>query len=100
MIKINILEKKVLKFLLSGSAYSDTAIMKNFGISREELIKIYDILYLEGFLENYDDFLKNNPEFKNCNKSCCSCDCNSHDSQNIKVLTKKALNLEKELKHL
>lgn len=102
MIKINILEKKILKFLLSNSAYSDTAIMKNFGITKEELETIYNSLFNQGFLETYDNFIKNNPEFNETKNSCCNsnCDCSPYDTKNIKVLSKKALLLEDELSYL
>ena len=48
---------KVLKFLVEGKAYSDTAVMKNLGISFEELQKSYEILTQEGYLESYTDYL-------------------------------------------
>ena len=40
---MNEIDKKVIKFLLSAAVYSDNAIMKNLGISEEELKSSYII---------------------------------------------------------
>jgi uncharacterized membrane protein YgcG len=47
------MERKIMKFLVDGKAYSDTAIMKNFGIDYEQLQQIYKNLETEGYLETY-----------------------------------------------
>ena len=71
---------KVIKFLVSGKAYSDTAIMKNLGIDYEELKKSYEILTEEGYLESYENYLaRTQNSFKekesgyssSCGKNCC-----------------------------
>lgn len=98
---------KVIKFLISGKAYSDTAVIKNLGISFEELQKSYNILLKEGYLENYTDYVKrtknsfnyqeteyNSSCGKNCSdNSCSSCSNNipEEDYKNIKVITEKAI---------
>lgn len=102
MSKINELDKKIIKFLLSGSAYSDLAIVKNLGISYDELENSYERLIENGYLESYQDFIKNNSQFgqceksscqKSCNKNCNSC-CSKNNDENyddIKVITMKAI---------
>lgn len=102
---------KILKFLVEGKAYSDTAVMKNLGITFEELQKSYEILIEEGYLELYTDYLartKNSFNSKetectsSCGKNCCSDEgehsCSScsnnipeEDYKNIKVITEKAV---------
>lgn len=102
---------KVIKFLVSGKAYSDTAILKNTGITFEELQKSYEILTKEGYLENYTDYLartqnsfssKENECSSSCGKNCCDSNekhsCSScsksipeEDYKNIKVVTEKAV---------
>lgn len=102
---------KVIKFLVEGKAYSDTAVMKNLGIDYEELQKSYKILAEEGYLESYFDYLaRTQNSFKekesectsSCGKSCCgeegehscsSCSNNipEEDYKNIKVVTEKAV---------
>lgn len=101
---------KVIKFLVSGKAYSDTAIMKNLGIDYEELKKSYGILTEEGYLESYENYLvRTQNSFKekesgyssSCGKNCCggekhSCSSCSNsipeeDYKNIKVVTEKAV---------
>ncbi|MBC2856518.1 MAG: hypothetical protein RR191_00880 [Cetobacterium sp.] len=103
---MDIVSIKVLKFLVSGKAYSDSAIIKNIGISEDELKKIYIELENNGYLESYDDFVKNNQsvatEKKSCGSGCgssCSsksssggcCSSKDEDYSNIKVLTLKAI---------
>lgn len=102
---------KIIKFLVEGKAYSDTAVIKNLGITFEELQKSYEILTEKGYLENYTDYLArtqnsfNSQETecssscgKNCSggcggDSCSSCSNNipEEDYKNIKVVTDKAL---------
>lgn len=102
---------KVIKFLVSGKAYSDTAIMKNTGITYDELKTSYEILTENGYLENYTDYLlrtKNSFNTKDtecsssCGKNCsgndekhscssCSNNIPEEDYKNIKVVTEKAL---------
>ena len=53
---MNEIDKKVIKFLLSAAVYSDNAIMKNLGISEEELKNSYITLEKEGYLESYSDY--------------------------------------------
>ncbi|MGL6114194.1 hypothetical protein [Cetobacterium sp. SF1] len=94
---------KVIKFLVSGKAYSDTAIMKNIGIDEEELKEIYIILEKNGYLQSYEEFKKYNQlEDGGCSTKggCCGSSCSSEkkccskeeeDYSNIKVITQKAL---------
>lgn len=102
---------KVIKFLVSGKAYSDTAIMKNLGIDFDELKNSYNILLKEGYLENYTDYLartsnsfnsKDSECSSSCGKNCCDTEeknsCSScqnsiseEDYKNIKVVTEKAI---------
>lgn len=102
---------KVIKFLVSGKAYSDSAIMKNIGIDCEELQRIYKVLEEEGYLQSYEEFLKYNQLEDKEEKSSCSsggcggcskgcsptktdkkcCNSNDDDYSNIKVLTMKAI---------
>lgn len=102
---MNQIDKKVLQFLMSGRIYSDSAIMKNIGISKSELEQCYLNLTKDGYLETYSDFLKKNPEYNNTSKnnSCSTCKCGDNsnccskkhqsetfDYDKIKVLTEKA----------
>lgn len=98
---------KVIKFLVSGKAYSDTAIVKNTGISFEELQDSYKRLTEEGYLEEYTDYLaRTNNSFNSketeCSGGCGSCagenscsGCSNsipeEDYKNIKVVTEKAI---------
>ena len=97
---------KVIKFLVSGKAYSDTAIVKNTGISFEELQNSYKRLTEEGYLEEYTDYLaRTNNSFKSneteCSGGCGSCGGSScsgcsnsipeEDYKTIKVVTEKAI---------
>lgn len=109
------LEVKIIKFLLSAAVYSENAIMKNFGISKEQLDESFKILEENNYLESYNNFMKKeifNEE--NCckikNSSCSSCSsgrCHSStnsnnccstnifsdmtDYSNIKIITEKAV---------
>ncbi len=97
------IDVKIIKFLVSGKAYSDTAIMKNTGITFDELQESYEILTKEGYLENYTDYLArtqnsfNSREDECCSSSCgkncssCSSSIPEEDYKNIKVVTEKAL---------
>ncbi|MGL6100182.1 MAG: hypothetical protein ACRCZ9_10655 [Fusobacteriaceae bacterium] len=94
------LELQILKFLIEGKAYSDSAIMQNFGIDETELKTVYINLEKDGYLEKYSEYekrVKGNHEPKGCKGSCgggCSSGC-SNDSwnyENILVLTEKSLN--------
>lgn len=107
------IEKAVLDFLIGGMVYSDGAIMKNLGIDLKELNEIYSSLENQGYLQSYEDFLKDNPEYSEKKSGgCCSSkssSCSSSDScggcsskggcpskddemdySKIKVLTEKA----------
>ncbi|MGL5123327.1 MAG: hypothetical protein ACRC6K_04095 [Fusobacteriaceae bacterium] len=105
------IEKEILKFLIEGKAYSDTAIKKNFGISDEELKIIYENLKAESYLETYEEFEKrekqrikkevNTSETKSCNGcssgACKKTPCSANtdmDNSKILVLTEKALMLK------
>ncbi|MGX6590756.1 hypothetical protein [Cetobacterium ceti] len=92
---------KVIKFLVSGKAYSDGAIMKNIGLTKEELDEIYMILEKEGYLESYEEFqkhsqLEDKPKSgcgsKGCGNTSSNC-CGEKDLDfsKIKVLTMKAI---------
>lgn len=109
------LEVKIIKFLLSAAVYSENAIMKNFGISKEQLDKSFKILEENNYLESYDNFIKKeilNEEdcCKTKSSSCSSCSsgrchlssnsdscCSTNifsdmtDYSNIKVITEKAV---------
>ena len=112
---MNNIEKNVLDFLKSGMVYSDGAIMKNLGISSAELEEIYISLTNQGYLENYEDFLKRKPDYENgeeenscggcssggcsskggcssggCSSGGCSSKDEDIDYSKIKVLTEKA----------
>ena len=101
---MNNIEKNVLDFLKSGMVYSDGAIMKNLGISSAELEEIYISLTNQGYLENYEDFLKRNPDYEKgeeenscggcssggCSSGGCSSKDKDIDYSKIKVLTEKA----------
>lgn len=73
--------------------------MKNFGIDGEELEEIYTSLMEKGYIETYEQFINNNPEFNGegcsgCGSSrCSSCGNNGKDIDysKIKVLTKKTI---------
>lgn len=94
---------EILKFLVEGKAYSDSAIMQNFGIDEPELKIIYENLAKDGYLEKYSEYEKRNKKNSNSHecggecgsgcsdgKSCCSSS-NDWDYDNIWVLTEKAL---------
>ena len=92
---------KVIKFLLSAGVYSDLAIVKNLGITYEELDEAYLRLLKEGYLETYEEYQKREKEecssHSNCNtcsksnSSCGSCCSKSQDYSNVKVITWKAI---------
>lgn len=96
---------KVLKFLLEGKAYSNNAVMKNFGLNELELEEVYLNLQKEGFIETYSEYERRtsagSEEKKGCGcskggchsgehgeKKCCSSD--SWDYEKVWVLTEKA----------
>lgn len=93
------IDKKVIKFLISGKAYSDSAIMKNIGITKEELDSSFENLLKNGYIETYEDYLKRtNSDGKPACMSGCSGDCSAcgikideEDYKNIKVITTKAI---------
>lgn len=105
---------KIIKFLVSGKAYSDTAILKNIGITSEELAQSYERLTEAGYLEEYTDYLARtqngfNQKETECSGSCgkicggcssskeehscssCSNNIPEEDYKNIKVVTEKAV---------
>lgn len=103
------IDLQILKFLTEGKAYSNGAIMQNFGIDEPELKIIYENLAKEGYLEKYSQYEERNKK-ENSSQGCgggCGGGCHSHDSghggehscssskdwdyDNIWVLTEKAL---------
>lgn len=98
---INEIDKKVIKFLLSAGVYSNLAIIKNLGITYEELEKSYERLLQEGYLESYEEYKKREMEecsshsdCGSCSKSngaCGSCCSKSEDYSDVKVITWKAI---------
>lgn len=75
---------EILKFLVEGKAYSDSAIMQNFGIDEPELKIIYENLAQEGYLEKYSEYEKRNKK-ENSSQGCggeCGGGCSSHNSNN------------------
>lgn len=94
---LNEIDKKVIKFLLSAGVYSDNAILKNLGITKDELKNSYISLENNGYLEPYSVYQARQSnkcgagkcENKSCN-SCSSC-CDQTDYSNIKVVTEKAI---------
>lgn len=107
------IDKKILRFLLSASVYSEEAIKKNFGIDEIELKIVFENLEKNGFLESYEKYLereklneieccksKKESHCKSCKSSCSLLNdcCSSNpfsqieDYKNIKILTEKALN--------
>lgn len=96
--KLNDIDIKIIKFILTGSAYSEEAIIKNIGITKEELQKSYETLTKKGYLETYDDYQKREQE--GCASNCSTCSKKSGacakcgheiDYTNIKVITWKAI---------
>lgn len=98
---LNVIDIKVIKFLLSAGVYSELAIVKNFGITYEELADIYNRLEQNGYLENYSDYAaREGQKSCSCTNSCSSCNsrcnkqcgsCGQTDYSNVKVLTWKAV---------
>ena len=98
---------KVIKFLISGKAYSDMAVMKNLGITKEELNESYNILIKNGYLESYNDYVaktqngfnsKKDDEYSPSCGSCCGGSCggcsnnfSDDEFEDIKVVTDKAI---------
>ncbi len=101
------IERKIMEFLVSGKAYSDGAVMKNLGITSDELNLAYNNLLENGYIESFDDYLaRTNAEKKSVSSECSGCSgggcsgCGTaispEDYHNVKVITAKAL-LEFEL---
>ncbi|MBS9776294.1 MAG: hypothetical protein KGV57_04330 [Fusobacterium sp.] len=63
------IEIKIIKFLLSAAVYSENAILKNLGIDKDTLDKSFEILVQEGYLENFEEFMKR--ENLNEEGDCC-----------------------------
>lgn len=100
--KINDIDVKVIKFLLSAGIYSDLAIVKNLGITYEELEQSYVRLTEEGYLESYEDYKKRELEECSSHSGCGECSkfsgacgsCCSNEKQDysdVKVITWKAI---------
>lgn len=99
---LNDIDIKVIKFLLSAGVYSELAIVKNLGISYEELSQSFERLTKEGYLETYEEFQKRENEecstSSGCGgcskdkKGCGSCCSNApKDYSDVKVITWKAI---------
>ncbi len=93
---------KVIKFLLSAGVYSDLAIVKNLGITYEELENSYKNLLQEGYLETYEEYQKREKEECSSHENCgdCSkksgacgncCSKKSQDYSDVRVITWKAI---------
>ncbi|WP_294703569.1 hypothetical protein [uncultured Fusobacterium sp.] len=93
---------KVIKFLLSAGVYSDLAIVKNLGITYEELDEAYLRLLKEGYLETYEEYQKRELEECSNHSNCESCSTStgvcggccskkSKDYSDVKVITWKAI---------
>lgn len=88
---------EVLKFLVSGKAYSTEAIIKNLGIEEEELKTIYSELKNLGYLETYSEYEEREGKNSNCHSSnCTNCESgcsqeNEFDKTKVLVLTAKTL---------
>ncbi|WP_163468288.1 hypothetical protein [Fusobacterium sp. IOR10] len=97
---MNEIDIKILKFLVSGKAYSDDAILKNLGITKEELDAALLTLLDLGYIETYEDYLKrtNSDGKPACMSSSCGSNCSGcgmkvspESYKNIKVITAKAI---------
>lgn len=97
---LNDIDVKIIKFLLSAGVYSDRAIVKNLGISYEELDEAYARLMAQGYLESYESYQKREMEecgsgCGSCSKSCGSCgkSCSNkeQDYSDVRVITWKAV---------
>lgn len=93
---------KVIKFLLSAGVYSDLAIVKNLGITYEELEESYTRLLKKGYLESYEEYKKREQEDCHSGSNCgeCSkndgtcgacCSNNKQEYSDVKVITWKAI---------
>lgn len=93
---------KVIKFLLSAGVYSDLAIVKNLGITYEELEESYTRLLKEEYLESYEEYKKREQEDCHSGSNCreCSkndgtcgacCSNNKQEYSDVKVITWKAI---------
>lgn len=92
---------KILKFLISGKAFSDNAILKNIGITSLELEEAYTRLLELGYIETYEDYLKRTKSDgkpgcmsgNSCGSDCSACGMKVSDEnyKNIKVITAKAI---------
>lgn len=104
--KLTEIDIKVIKFLLTAGVYSDLAIVKNLGITYEELDRAYENLLENGYLQSYSDYKKENLDEENCNcsnKNCgdCSsknnsgcggcCNVEGEDLSEVRVITWKAI---------
>ena len=95
---------KVIKFLLSAGVYSDLAIVKNLGITYEELDEAYLRLLKEGYLETYEEYQKRELEECSNHSNCESCStsngvCGGCCSKNQKIIQMLKLSLGKLLKN-
>ncbi|WP_410208374.1 hypothetical protein [Fusobacterium sp.] len=98
---LNEIDKKVIKFLLTSGVYSELAIIKNLGITYEELEEIYAKLEQYGYLEKYSQYAeRENEKSCSCTKNCNGCSsgnknscnsCRNTDYSNVKVITWKAI---------
>lgn len=96
----------VINFLLTAGVYSELAIVKNLGITYEELENSYNNLEKNGYLQSYEDYKKENgnEECKRSNDGCSGCSSaknsscgggcckKTEDTSNVRVITWKAIN--------
>lgn len=95
---------KVIEFLLTAGVYSELAIVKNLGITYDQLEKSYTNLEKNGYLQSYEEYQKENISDSCCSrKNCSSCPSSSNskcggccnkedDTSNVRVITWKAIN--------
>ena len=95
------IDKKVIRFLLSAGVYSELAVVKNLGITYDELESSYKRLEENGYLEKYSEYAKREGEKScNCTSNCSGCSstnkgncnsCGNTDYSNVRVITWKAI---------
>lgn len=94
------IDVKVIKFLLSAGVYSDRAIVKNLGLTYEELEESYARLMAEGYLESYEEYQRREQEecgsgcggcSKSCGSGCGGCSTKEQDYSDVRVITWKAV---------
>lgn len=103
---LNEIDIKVINFLLTAGVYSELAIVKNLGITYEELENSYKNLEKNGYLQSYEEYQRENgSEGCNCSHGGCGgcssatnsgcgggCCKKNEDTSNVRVITWKAIN--------